>query len=224
MGHSILIVDDETDIVTMLGNYFSKKGYQIMTAYSGKEAVKKAEKCPDLILLDVNMPDMDGFSVCERIRQFVACPIIFLTARVEEMDKVKGFSSGGDDYIIKPFSLVELEARVGAHLRRELRKSQAVKVKFSGDLSIDYGQKKVFIKDEEIPFAKKDFEIIELLSQHPKQIFDRERIYELLWGYDAEGSSNVVTEHIRVIRSKLSKYGYQTCIETVWGNGYKWRD
>jgi DNA-binding response OmpR family regulator len=223
MEHTLLIVDDEKDIVTMLKGFFSKRGYQVITAFSGEEAVKKAEKSPDMNLLDVNMPDMDGFSVCERIRQFVACPILFLTARVEEMDRVKGFSSGGDDYVIKPFSLVELEARVAAHLRRERRNSQSVKVKFSGELSIDYGQKKVFFKSEEISFAKKDFEIIELLSQHPKQVFDRERIYELLWGYDAEGNSSVVTEHIRMIRLKLSEYGYQEQIETVWGSGYKWK-
>ena len=121
MAQSILIVDDEKEIVSMLYCYFSKLGYTVYTATAGNAALKEVEKKPDIILLDVNMPDIDGFTVCERIRDYVSCPIIFLTARIEDSDKIKGFSIGADDYVIKPFSVDELEARIAAHLRREKR-------------------------------------------------------------------------------------------------------
>lgn len=224
MENRILIVDDEQDITEMLQCFFVGRGYCVMTANTGMEALKQAEHNPDLILLDVNMPEIDGFTICQRIRQFISCPILFLTARVEEMDKVKGFSVGGDDYIVKPFSLVELDARVSAHLRRQLRSVHSSKIKFTQALSIDYGMQKVFIHQQEIPFAKKDFAIIQLLSQNAKQIFDKERIYELIWGYDADGSSSVVAEHIRKIRATFSEYSKEEQIETVWGVGYRWKD
>ena len=118
MKKTILIADDEKDILEMLGDYFFYNGYQVLLASGGEEAVKKAAQNPDLILLDINMPDKDGLSVCAQIRRFVSCPILFLTARVEDSDKIKGFGIGGDDYIVKPFSLEELGARVAAHLRR----------------------------------------------------------------------------------------------------------
>lgn len=119
MEQSILIVDDEKDIVSMLNQYFYKIGYVVYTAINGKEALNAITKNPDIILLDINMPDMNGFTVCESIRNYVSCPIIFLTARVEDCDKIKGFAVGADDYVVKPFSIDELEARVAAHLRRE---------------------------------------------------------------------------------------------------------
>ncbi len=119
MAQSILIVDDERDIVSMLNQYFCKIGYVVYTAINGKEALNAITKHPDIILLDINMPDMNGFTICEKIRNFVSCPIIFLTARIEDCDKIKGFAVGGDDYVVKPFSVDEFEARVAAHLRRE---------------------------------------------------------------------------------------------------------
>lgn len=115
----ILIADDEPDIVEMLRCFFERRGYFVLTATDGAQALRKAEQQPDIILLDINMPELDGMEVCRRIRGFVSCPILFLTARIEDSDKVQGFAVGGDDYIIKPFSLAELEARVAAHLRRE---------------------------------------------------------------------------------------------------------
>lgn len=124
MAQTILAVDDEKDIAEMLKYYFTKQGYRVITAQNGKDALKFAEKKPDLILLDINLPDLDGLSICEKIRDFVSCPIIFLTARIEDGDKIKGFAAGGDDYVIKPFSMDELGARVAAHLRRELRHSR----------------------------------------------------------------------------------------------------
>ena len=138
MGAKILIADDESDIVSMLGSFFESKGFRVLPAFNGAEALKQVEKQPDIILLDINMPGTDGLEICQRIRDHISCPILFLTARIEDADKVKGFAVGGDDYIVKPFSLMELEARVRAHLRREARHNFEAQVKFSGDLTIDY--------------------------------------------------------------------------------------
>lgn len=165
---------------------------------------------------------MDGLEVCQRIRDYVSCPILFLTARIEDADKVKGFSVGGDDYIVKPFSLVELEARVKAHLRRETRHSFNTQIKFIDDLTIDYAERCIFYKGNKISLAKKEFDIVELLSVNSGQVFDRERIYEKIWGYDSEGDSSVVAEHIRRIRTKIAAFTEKEYIETVWGCGYKW--
>ena len=222
METKLLIVDDEPDIVAMLASFFTGKGYQVLTAQSGREALLRAEQSPDLILLDVSMPDLDGLAVCQAIRDHISCPILFLTARIEDTDKVRGFSAGGDDYILKPFSLVELEARVQAHLRREARHQSQARVRFAGELAIDYGEQRLFFGKEEIPLTKKEFDIVELLSQNPGQVFDKERIYEKIWGYDSEGSSGVVAEHIRRIRAKLAVHSDRAYLETVWGCGYRW--
>ena len=206
MEGKILIADDETDIVVMLSQFFQGKGYRILTATNGVETLKQVENNPDIILLDINMPGMDGLEVCQRIRDYVSCPILFLTARIEDADKVKGFSVGGDDYIVKPFSLVELEARVKAHLRRETRHSFNTQIKFIDDLTIDYAERCIFYKGNKISLAKKEFDIVELLSVNSGQVFDRERIYEKIWGYDSEGDSSVVAEHIRRIRTKIAAF------------------
>lgn len=222
MRNKILIVDDEIDIITMLKGFFESIDYDVLTATNGLEAIKKVEQKPDIILLDVNMPELDGLSVCKRIRYFVSCPILFLTAKMEDADKVKGFEAGGDDYILKPFSVIELEARVAAHLRREQRHGNEKRVKFDENFTINYSERCVYFADKQIPFAKKEFDIIELLSQNVGQVFDKERIYECLWGCDGEGDSSVIFEHIRRIRAKLSAVGCRSYIETVWGCGYKW--
>ncbi|MBQ3182798.1 MAG: response regulator transcription factor [Clostridia bacterium] len=222
MRDKILVVDDEKDIVSMLKDYFEFNGYDVMTALNGSEAIKKAEKEPDLILLDINMPDIDGLEVCSRIRDFVACPILFLSARIEDTDKIKGFGIGADDYIVKPFSLDELGARVAAHLRRERRQRETTKVRFDDKLTIDYTDRSLYYDGQLISLAKKEFDIVELLSQHIGQVFSKERIYELVWDYDSDGDSSVVAEHIRRIRSKFSTANLKPYIETVWGVGYKW--
>ena len=222
MDYKILIVDDEPDIVSMLASFFTGNGYQALTAHSGMESLRRVEQNPDIILLDINMPDMDGLEVCELIRDRVSCPILFLTARIEDRDKVKGFSAGGDDYILKPFSLMELEARVCAHLRRESRHKVDTRLRFVGNLAIDFAKRQLFCGKEEILLTKKEFDIVELLSQNPGQVFDKERIYEKLWGYDSEGDSSVVAEHIRRIRTKIAARTDRPYIETVWGCGYKW--
>lgn len=173
MNAKILIADDESDIVSMLGNFFESKGFRVLPAFNGAEALKQVEKQPDIILLDINMPGTDGLEVCKRIRDHISCPILFLTARIEDTDKVKGFAVGGDDYIVKPFSLVELDARVRAHLRREARHNFEAQVKFSGDLTIDYSERCLFFGDKRVGLAKREFDIVELLSQNPGQIFDK---------------------------------------------------
>lgn len=221
--YKVLIVDDEEAIVSLISDYLKLNNYEVLVAYDGEEAVRKAFEKPDIILLDVNMPQQDGFSVCSQIRDYVSCPIIFLTARVEDADKIKGFSVGGDDYILKPFSIDELGARIAAHIRRDHRESQVKNVKMFGNLMIDYNARIVSCKGEYIDFAKKEFDIIELLSMYAGQLFDKERIYESVWGYDAQGSSNVVTEHVRRIRAKLKSVSDEEYLDTVWGVGYKWK-
>ncbi len=224
--YRILVADDERDVVSLLKDYFEINDYTVITAYSGIEAVEKASHDPDLILLDVNMPDGDGLSVCKKIRDYVSCPILFLTARIEDSDKINGFAAGGDDYIIKPFSIDELGARVAAHIRRDHRTNQQSNVRFFGGLTVDYTAKTVYVNAKPetvlIKLAKKEYQIIELLSLNCGQVFDKERIYEKIWGYDAEGDSAVIAEHIRRIRAKLGRHGQKYHIETVWGMGYKW--
>lgn len=222
MQEKLLIVDDEKGVTDMLKSYFEMRSFQVYTAYGGEEALKQAAHNPDLVLLDINMPDMDGLKVCEKIREHISCPVLFLTARVETSDKIRGFQAGADDYIVKPFDMEELEARVAAHLRRENRKRERSVFRFFSDMTIDYSKREVTVKGRKIPLSKKEFAIVELLSANPGQIFDRERIYEIVWGIDGDGSSDTVMEHVRKIRAKLSAGTTYSYIETVWGCGYRW--
>ena len=222
MNKKIMLVDDEKGIVAMMKNYFELSGYQVITAYSGQEALKKMSCLPDIILLDINMPDMDGLSVCQHIREHITCPILFLTARIETTDKIKGFSVGADDYIVKPFDLDELGARVAAHLRRENRKQEQSALRFFDDMVIDYAKREIKINGADVTLSKKEFEIVELLSNNAGQVFDRERIYDTVWGLEGDGNSDTIMEHIRKIRAKFSALSLHSYIETVWGVGYKW--
>ena len=222
MAYKILIIDDDTELLKMLRRYFAFKNYEIITAETGTEGMDKIKLRPDIILLDINMPRMDGIDVCRRIRDSVNCPILFLTARVEEQDIVNGLSCGGDDYILKPFSLKELDARIAAHLKREARRINRTDCCFYGELSIDYKAKTVQVHERYLELTKLEFEIVEFLSMNPGMVFDKERIYERVCGYDAQGDSRVVTELIRRIRKKLQLYTKTEYIETVWGMGYRW--
>ena len=224
MKYKLLMVDDDVQLLKMLSQYFQIKGYEILTAKDGKEALEKAAKGPDLILLDVNMPRMDGLEVCRRIRDKVSCPILFLTARVEEEDRVGGLLSGGDDYIVKPFSLRELEARITAHLKREERHQSRTEYRFKGDCLVDYAARTVQIGEQYLELTRLEYEIVEFLSMHPGQVFDRERIYERVCGLDGEGDSRVITELVRRIRKKMAACTEQEYIETVWGIGYRWKN
>ncbi|MCI8789212.1 MAG: response regulator transcription factor [Lachnospiraceae bacterium] len=223
MAYKILIIDDDMELLKMLKKYFETKKYEIMTAENGVEGLHKIKLQPDIILLDVNMPDMDGIEVCRRIRDKVACPILFLTARVDEQDVVNGLSSGGDDYILKPFSLKELDARITAHLKRETRRREKPELCFQGELSIDYKAKTVQIHTDYLELTRLEYEIIEFLTMNPGVVFDKDRIYEKVCGYDAEGDSRVITELIRRIRKKFQQYTETEYIETVWGMGYRWK-
>ena len=223
MAYRLLIADDDEELVKMLKSYLEIKGFEILTAGDGLEVLEKLSKNPDLILLDINMPRMDGIEVCRKIRNETACPILFLTARVEEQDRVNRLLSGGDDYITKPFSLKELEARITAHLKREERQKFRTSSRYENGLWIDYAGKEVRFEGKEIPLTRLEYEIVEFLSAHPGQVFDRERIYERVCGYDAEGDSRVVTELVRRIRKKFSVCLKDEVIETVWGSGYRWK-
>lgn len=223
MAQKIMIVDDEIEILNMLKRFFSIDGYDVITATGGQEALQRLSLNPDIILLDINMPDIDGLSLCKSIRDFVSCPILFLTANVEDSDKIKGFGAGGDDYIVKPFSIDELGARVSAHLRRENRNQTKPRILFDKQLAIDYLERTVYWNGDEIPLLKKEFDILEVLSQNPGQVFDKERLYEAAWGLDGLGNNSVVAEHIRKIRAKFAAAGAKQYIETVWGVGYKWK-
>lgn len=222
MGYKILIIDDDAELLKMLKSYLERKKYEVITAENGVEGLSKMALQPDIILLDVNMPRMDGIEVCQRIRDKTACPILFLTARVEEQDIVTGLSSGGDDYILKPFSLKELDARITAHLKREIRRQNRTQCRFQGDLSIDYAAKSVQVRADQLEFTRLEYEIIAFLSMHPGMVFAKDRIYEKVCGFDAEGDSRVITELIRRIRKKIQAYTETEYIETVWGMGYRW--
>ncbi|CVI71116.1 Transcriptional regulatory protein YycF [Clostridiales bacterium CHKCI001] len=222
MKHKILIIDDEEMILEMLKKCLEAEDFLVYTANSAKKALEQLSIAPDIILLDINMPEINGFELCQAIRDHITCPILFLTARVTEQDAINGFSVGGDDYITKPFHMDELLARISAHIRREKRKNTTANIKFDNELMIDYNGRMVFFQDHPLDFSNKEFEIIRLLSQNAGMVFDRETIYEKLWGYDGNGDSIVIKEHIRKIRNKLTNYTNKNYIETVWGVGYKW--
>ena len=229
MSNKILIVDDEPDIVNLLRDYFEINGYNVMTAGNGKEALKKAELQPDIILLDINMPDIDGLSVCKRIRDFVSCPILFLTAKVEDTDKINGFAVGGDDYIVKPFSNVELLLRVKSLLRRVQnyspiqieveKKNENHKIKYQ-DLVLDLDEQSLKKGEEVIILTYTEFKILELFITHRKKIYSLENIYQSVWGEEAVGDSTIMV-HIKNIRKKLKDNSRNPqYIKTAWGKGY----
>lgn len=223
MKYNILIIDDEESMTALLADHFKKQGFFAWTANHYQEAMSGIMNNPDIILLDINMPDMDGIEFCRAIREHVNCPILFLTAKVEEADKISGLLAGGDDYITKPFSLKELSARVDAHLRREQRRAERKTVITSGGLIINLTGQKVEYEGVEISFSKTEFELLKYLAINKGQVFDRERIYEAVWGYDASGDSTVIKEHIRKIRKKLTDRTGKEYIETIWGMGYRFK-
>ena len=221
MAEKIMVIDDERDIIFLLRDFFTFNDYEVITALNAQQATEKLKENPDIILLDINMPKMNGLEFCKQIRNQTDCPIIFLTARAEENDILTGLAVGGDDYITKPFNIRELLGRVQAHLRREKRVKDNTEEKNSG-LKIDYSGMNVSFNGKTIPFTKTEFEIIEFLSMNPGQVFDKEKIYENVIGFNSDGDNAVITEHIRKIRNKFQNAGCGSYIETVWGLGYKW--
>ena len=218
----VLIVDDERDIADMLDSYFRLEGYRTLVAADAAGALAAVRRSPDVVLLDVNLPDADGFSVCREMRGLVACPIIFLTARVEDADALSGFAAGGDDYVTKPFSLEVLGARVRAQLARDRRSLDRATARFPGGVSVDLARREVRVGEKVAQLARKDFDIVALLAKRPGQVFGRDMIYERVWG--EPGDSSVVAEHVRRIRRALTEAGCETePVATVWGVGYSWR-
>lgn len=224
----ILIIDDEKELVALLQDELTARGHRVLTAYNGVDGVALAREQPELIVLDIMMPEMDGFEVCRKIRGEVLCPILFLSAKQAESDKIRALTLGGDDYISKPFGLRELLARIDANLRREQRsqyinaEKKRTKLYFS-ELSIDLSEHRVKIGGETVPISKREYDIVELLALHAGQVFSREHIYERVWGYDSDGDAYTVVEHIRKIRKKFAELSQGTeYISTVWGIGYKW--
>ena len=222
MAYKVLIVDDEKMLTELLEAHLQDCGYVTYVANNSEDAIRLLKAQPDLIVLDINMPGTDGLALCRSIRDHVTCPILFLTARITEQDKINGFQYGGDDYITKPFSLQELSVRIAAHLRRDARGSRKPMLLTADKLLVNLSQRKVFCGETEIPFSKREFDLLEFFMTNAGQVFDRERIYEAVWGYDAEGDSSVIKEHIRKIRGKLKEAAGRDYIETVWGVGYKW--
>ncbi len=223
MPYKLLIVDDEIMLTELLYDHFNINGYLVYVANNSDDALAKLHMKPDLIILDINMPSKDGIELCKEIRNHVTCPILFLTARISEQDKVNGFRSGGDDYITKPFSLKEMSARVEAHLRRDRRNKAPQEIQADRGLIVNLSSRTTFFNDTEISLSKREFDILAFLLSHPGQVFTKEQIYEAVWGYNAEGDSNVLKEHIRKIRAKLFEITEQEFIDTIWGMGYKWK-
>lgn len=223
-----MIIDDEKELVQLLQDELTAHGHEVLTACDGIAGAELAARQPDLILLDIMMPGMDGFEVCRAIQDEVACPILFLSARQSEVDRVRGLSIGGDDYIVKPFGLRELLARIDANLRREKR-VRTVGADGSrswlqfGKLGIDIKGRAVRIDASPIELTRLEYDIVELLALHRGQVFSREQIYEKIWGYDAVGDSSTVVDHVKKIRAKFSEADPESeYISTVWGIGYKW--
>lgn len=215
----ILIIDDERSIRQMLQECLEMEGYQVLLAANGSEALKLAAMQPDLMLLDVNMPDIDGYVVCEKLRAYVSCPIIFLTARTQEQDRVKGLKSGGDDYILKPFGIDELLARVEAHLRREERRNLS---QVAAEVRTDPSGRRLLYGNADMGLTRTEYNIVELLADNHGRTFDKEQIYERVRGLEGAGDSNIITEHVRRIRKKMEQFTSQEYIVTVWGVGYRW--
>ena len=217
---TILIVDDDVYIGDMLEELLAKENYAVGRAYSGTEALLYlSSRHPDLILLDLMLPGLSGEELLPLIKDI---PVIVVSAKAEVSDKVELLLGGAADYITKPFSMNELLARLSAHLRREQRSRVRTKTKFSEELVIDYSDRSLFIKGNRIELSNKEFEIIQLLSMNAGQVFDREKIYEIIWGIDGVGDNVVIKEHIRRIRLKFAEYTEKSYITTVWGVGYKW--
>lgn len=220
----ILVVDDERLLVRGIKFNLENEGYQVETAYDGEEGLNLAKTGGfDLILLDLMMPKLSGLEVCMRIREFSMVPIIMLTARTDDMDKVIGFEYGADDYVTKPFNILELKARVRALLRRSALKSQAEGqslISF-GSIAIDCDRHAAFRDGEPVELTGREFDVIELLMKNPGRVYSRENLLNIIWGYDYQGDVRTVDVHVHRLRDKLERNPAEPeYIITKWGVGY----
>lgn len=221
----VLIVDDNPDIREVLGTYAAKEGFEPITAKDGFEALDLFRKTsPAVILLDVMMPGMDGYRVCERIRSESDVPIILITAKGGDYERVMGLDIGADDYIVKPFNANEVMARVRAVLRRMARVEQKEEKKILSisNLTINIESYSVYVGAEKLPLTKKEVETMWILAENPSKVFTRDNLLDSLWGQDYFGDSRTVDSHIKRLRAKLDKVDHPDWeIKTIWGLGYK---
>ena len=229
MSNKILVVDDETEIADLIEVYLKNENYTVFKFYTAQEALNCIETTPiDLAILDIMLPDIDGFTLCKKIREHHTYPIIMLTAKDAETDKITGLTLGADDYITKPFSPSELVARVKAHLARYDRlvsnsKNNNNIIEIRG-IKIDKTARRVFVNGEEKPFTTKEFDLLTFLAENPNHVFTKEELFKEIWDMDSIGDIATVTVHIKKIREKIeldtSKPQY---IETIWGVGYRFK-
>ena len=228
MSRRVLVVDDEKLIVKGIRFSLEQDGYNVDCAYDGEEALKLAkENAYDIILLDVMLPKHDGFEVCQQIREYSDVPIIMLTAKGDDMDKILGLEYGADDYITKPFNILEVKARIKAIMRRinkQNKDQENEKVIVKGEMKIDCESRRVVIAGREINLTAKEFDLLELLAMNPNKVYSRENLLNIVWGYEYPGDARTVDVHIRRLREKIEtnpsdpKYVY-----TKWGVGYYFR-
>jgi DNA-binding response OmpR family regulator len=217
---TVLIADDEKNIVQLTRMYLANEGFTVESAANGREALDKIRQVkPDLVILDLMMPEIDGWEVCRRLRKESDIPIIMLTARGEDVDKIVGLELGADDYVTKPFNTRELVARVKAVLRRYGAGKAPERALQVGDLRIDPERHEVTIGDRPIELRPKEFDLLTALARNPGVVFDRERLLKVAWGYDYYGDSRTVDVHVTWLREKLRDSSAR--IQTVWGVGYK---
>ena len=225
-GNKMLIADDNRQITSVLEQYAKNEKYETLTAHDGLKALElfRSEK-PDIILLDVMMPKLDGFQVCREIRKESSVPIIMITARGEDFEKIMGLDIGADDYIVKPFSNAEVMARVRAIMRRFNVASAQAKKFTCGNLSINIETYVVEVDDHPVKLTKKEIEILWLLAQNKNRVFSRDQLLDKIWGYEYYGDSRTVDSHIKRLRAKLEEYPHEGWeIETLWGVGYKFAE
>lgn len=221
----ILIIEDEKQIARFLELELRHEGYGVNIEYDGREGLRSVEEDePDLVLLDIMLPGINGMEVCRRIRQFSEVPVIMLTARDETTDKVMGLDIGADDYITKPFAIEELLARIRAALRKKSQLDRPQKNLFAGDLRIDTSKRRIIRSDEEIELTKKEYDLLEYLLKNKGIVLTRDKILENVWGYDFAGDTNIVDVYIRYLRSKVDDPYNIKLIYTVRGVGYMLRE
>jgi two-component system alkaline phosphatase synthesis response regulator PhoP/two-component system response regulator ResD len=217
---TILVVDDEANIIALAKMYLEKEGYRVERATDGAEALRKVDELqPALMVLDLMLPEVDGWEVCRRVRADSDLPIIMLTARDDDVDKIVGLELGADDYLTKPFNPRELVARVKAILRRTVRAGRPAQVLRLGDLTIEPASRRVIVAGKSVFLRAKEFDLLVALVEHKGVVLSRQQLLDLVWGFDFYGQTRTVDVHIAHLRDKLA--GSQVGIETVWGVGYK---
>ena len=225
MAKKVLVVDDEKLIVKGIRFSLEQDGMEVTCAYDGEEALRLAQENKfDMILLDIMLPKMDGFEVCQAIREFSNMPIVMLTAKGDDMDKILGLDYGADDYITKPFNILEVKARIKAIMRRTAAsepKEENSKVIESGDLKLDCESRRLFVQGREINLTAKEFDLLELLVMNPNKVYSRENLLNLVWGYEYPGDVRTVDVHVRRLREKIEPNPSEPkYVHTKWGVGY----